>query len=170
MPDTVYGMAIGDYGAAAICKRGHIESQDIEWHSPSDRCPICGAQVLTACPVCDRRIRGVYKASGIAASVYDRPDFCDKCGGAFPWVGRTARIYELQNRLDEEQLDSATELVVREQLEALTNPDLDDDEQIKRWKRIASAAPGFMQKTASSPLVASLLTAYMKKELGLPPT
>jgi len=47
------------------------------------------------------------------------------------WTAR-GRIYELQNRLDDEELDSATELVVREQLEALTNPDLDEAEQVRR--------------------------------------
>ena len=107
---------------------------------------------------------------GIAGFDYTKPDFCDGCGAAFPWVGRTARIYELQNRLDEEHLDPATELIVREQLEALTDPDLDDDEQVKRWKKIMSTAPGFVTKAASQPIVTSLVTAYVQKALGLPPT
>jgi hypothetical protein len=84
-------------------------------------------------------------------------------------VGRKARVYELQNRLDDEELDSATELLVREQLEALTSPDLDEAEQLKRWQRIKSAAPDFLVKAATSPIVTSLVTAEAKKQLGLPP-
>lgn len=72
--------------------------------------------------------------------------------------------------LDEEQLDSATELQVQEQLQALLNPDLDEAEQAKRWKRIKAAAPGFLEKAATQPIVTSLLTAWLKKEVGLPPT
>jgi len=83
--------------------------------------------------------------------------------------GPEARIYELQNRLDDEELDPATELLVREQLEALTNPDLDELEQVKRWQRIKNAAPDFLLKAATSPIVTSLVTAEAKKQLGLPP-
>ena len=83
--------------------------------------------------------------------------------------GPEARICELQNRLDDEELDPATELLVREQLEALTNPDLDELEQVKRWQRIKNAAPDFLLKAATSPIVTSLVTAEAKKQLGLPP-
>jgi hypothetical protein len=55
-------------------------------------------------------------------------------------------------------------------LDALLDPDLDEQEQAKRWKRIKSAAPGFLEKTATQPIVTSLLTAWLKKEVGLLPT
>ena len=163
-------MSLGSYGPAAVCKRGHVETSDLTLHPPSPRCEECGARVLTACPACNSRIRGRYFVPGvIGVSKYEKPNFCDSCGAAFPWVGRKARVYELQNRLDDEELDSATELLVREQLEALTSPDLDEAEQLKRWQRIKSAAPDFLVKAATSPIVTSLVTAEAKKQLGLPP-
>jgi hypothetical protein len=47
---------------------------------------------------------------------------------------------------------------------------LDEKEQAKRWKQIKSGAPGFLEKAATQPIVQSLLTAWLKKEIGLPPT
>jgi hypothetical protein len=59
--------------------------------------------------------------------------------------------------------------LVREQLEALINPDLDEADQVKRWGRIKTAAPEFLLRAATNPIVTSLLTAEAKKQLGLPP-
>ena len=59
---------------------------------------------------------------------------------------------------------------MHEQLTALLNPELDEKEQLKRWKRIREAAPGFLLNTASQPIVVSLITGVARKELGLPPT
>jgi hypothetical protein len=161
---------MGTYMNAAVCTRGHIASSDMSVKAPSPRCAECGAPVLTGCPQCNFRIQGYYHVPGVFGGYeYDKPNFCDRCGAAFPWVGRKARIYELQNRLEEEHLDPATELIVREQLEALTDPDLDDAEQVKRWKRIKTAAPDFLLKAATSPIVTSLITAEAKKQVGLPP-
>jgi hypothetical protein len=125
--------------------------------------------VLTHCPACNFRIRGYHYIPNVVHGHYTKPDFCDNCGAAFPWVGRQARIYELQNRLDDENLDPATELVVREQLDALIDPDLDEADQVKRWQRIKNAAPDFLLKAATSPIVTTLVTAEAKKQLGLPP-
>lgn len=123
------------------------------------------------CQTCTFPISGYYVVPGVVSGRgYAKPDFCYHCGGAFPWVGRAARIYELQNRLDEENLDPAAELVIREQLQALTDPDLDEAEQVKRWARIKNAAPDFLLRAATSPIVTSLVTAKAKKQLGLPPS
>jgi hypothetical protein len=58
---------------------------------------------------------------------------------------------------------------VHEQLTALLNPELDEKEQLKRWKRIREAAPVLLLKTASQPIVVSLITGVARTELGLPP-
>jgi hypothetical protein len=163
-------VSFSEYKQAAICKRGHVETSNIERHAINPRCGECGAPILTRCPACNFRIRGYHLIPGVIHGTYTKPDFCDKCGAAFPWVGRAARIYELQNRLDEEELDPANELLVREQLEALANPDLEEAEQVKRWQRIKTAAPDFLLRAATSPIVTSLVTAEAKKQLGLPPS
>jgi hypothetical protein len=72
---------------------------------------------------------------------YNAPDFCEDCGTPFPWLSREGRIYLLQNILEESDLDAATKLRAREQLEALTDPDLEEEEQAKRWARFRNAAP-----------------------------
>jgi hypothetical protein len=44
-----------------------------------------------------------------------------------------------------------------------------DDQLILGWQRIKSAAPDFLLKAATSPIVTSLVTAEAKQQLGLPP-
>ena len=158
-----------EYTHAAICRRGHLESLDMSVWAPSPRCTTCGAVVLQSCPQCQARIRGLRRGSGAVLPHWEAPPFCDNCGSPFPWAGREARIYQLQNLLDEEELDPADDLVVREQLQSLLNADLDEKEQVKRWKRIASKAPGFLDKAASQPIVQSLASTAVKVALDWPP-
>jgi hypothetical protein len=163
---------VGYYTDAAVCRRGHVATSVISAEKLSPKCARCGAVVITNCAPCGNRIRGRWIEPGVInmGQTYAPPPFCDQCGSPHPWAGREARIYELQNLLDEEQLGPAEELVVHEQLTALLNPELDEKEQLKRWKRIREAAPDFLLKTASQPIVVSLITGVARKELGLPPT
>lgn len=98
---------------------------------------------------------------------YDPPDFCHECGAPFPWVGRQGRIYELENLLDGEDLDSADELAVREQLQALAGDDLDEEEQTRRWKRVKKLAPGLLQKGTAQRIFESVASAGIRSQLGL---
>lgn len=82
-----------------------------------------------------------------------------------PWASRQARIYELENLLDEEALDEADRLTVSEQLAALRDPDLAEAEQIERWKRIKKVAPGLM--TSGQRIIETVVTAAAKAQLGL---
>src|SRR3712207_6503625 len=117
----------GRYMPAAICKRGHVQTTDITGAEVGEKCPTCGSKVLTACPGCDGRIRGYYDVPGVVdlTGGYTPPRFCDLCGRPFPWLDREGRIFLLENMLDDEDLDGADELAVREQLRALADPDLD---------------------------------------------
>ena len=69
-----------------------------------ERCPTCGANVLTGCPKCRTRIRGYYHVPGVTSFTgdYTPPRFCDSCGAPFPWLDRQGRIFELENMLDDE--------------------------------------------------------------------
>jgi hypothetical protein len=100
------------YQSAAVCRRGHVLTGAIEDHREvADRCTECGAPVLTACPDCGHRIRDYFVIPEVTRAPQDRPSFCDKCGAAFPWVGRTERLYELENVMEQEEgLDEATKL------------------------------------------------------------
>jgi hypothetical protein len=101
------------------------------------RCLTCGAKVLTACPECGIWVRGRYVVPGVIGgnTGYKAPSFCDQC--ARPFRGPTVRHGSTNSKtcLTDEDLDDATELAVREHLEALTSADLDEAEQISRWRR-----------------------------------
>jgi hypothetical protein len=98
---------------------------------------------------------------------YSPPDFCEDCGAPFPWLSRQGRIYLLENMLDEEALDGANRLEVQEQLEALTNPDLEEAEQERRWRRVKTLAPGFWEKSGAQKILETVVSAAIKAQLGL---
>jgi hypothetical protein len=93
------------------------------------------------------------------------PRFCDKCGTPFPWLDRRGRIYELQNMLDRETLGPADALTVREQLEALLDADLSEQEQRQRWERVRRLAPGLW--SSGQNILETVMGAETKYELGL---
>jgi hypothetical protein len=158
------------YRPAAICKRGHTQTQDLTLGEVGERCPTCGAKVLTGCPKCRTRIRGYYHVSGVISFTgdYAPPRFCDSCGAPFPWLDRQGRIFELENMLDDEDLDDASELAVREQLRALADPDLDEDEERKRWERVKRYAPGLWEKSGGRAILETVVSAAIRGQLGLP--
>jgi hypothetical protein len=98
---------------------------------------------------------------------YEPPDFCDHCAAPFRGVSRQGRIYELMNLLDDEDLDAATELEVREQLEALTQPDLPDDEAARRWARVKAKAPALWEKSGAQRILETVVTAAIKAQLDI---
>ena len=160
------------YRPAAICRRGHVASTDTQL-SPelaSNRCRTCGAEILRACPECQQPIRGRYFVPGYigAREEYKPPDFCEDCGAPFPWLSRQGLIFRLQDLLDGQDIDAAARLEAQEQLEALTNPDLDDDEQRRRWERFKRAAPGLWESSGAQRILESLVSASIRASLGLP--
>jgi hypothetical protein len=161
----------GGYRPAAICRRGHVASTDTEL-SPelaSNRCGECGAEIIRSCPECDHFIRGRYRVPGVIGfgGEYKPPDFCEDCGAPFPWLSRQGRIYLLQDMLDSEELDPADKLEAAEQLQALTNPDLDVEEQLQRWERFKHAAPALWERSGAQRILESVVSASIKAGLGL---
>lgn len=96
---------------------------------------------------------------------YRAPDFCHHCGAPSPWASRQARLYELENILDEQELSDADRLVVQEQLQALREPDVPEEEQQERWLRIKNLAPGVIN--AGGRIVETVVSATIKGQLGL---
>jgi hypothetical protein len=163
---------VNEYRHAAVCKRGHVVTSDVSLSGlATPHCEKCGAEVLTACPTreCGRPIRGRYKVDGVVDLVtkYKAPQFCADCGSPFPWASRQTRIYELQNLLDAEHLDPATELTVREQLNALTESGLDAEEERKGWERVRRLAPTLWEKTGAQKILVTVISAELKRQLGL---
>jgi hypothetical protein len=63
--------------------------------------------------------------------------------------------------------DPADELAAREQLQALVSPDLDEDEERRRWERVRKAAPGLWEKSGARSILDSVISAAVKAQLGL---
>lgn len=139
------------YRAATVCKRRHEQSTYGETYPGSDLdfCPVCGADVLSACPSCGRRLRGLSRLSTArgAMPTYGRHQwgFCDGCGESYPWATRQELIYKLQNLLDTADISDHDRLMVAEDLQRLQELDESDDskdERGKLWSAIKRRAPG----------------------------
>lgn len=159
------------YGEAAVCRRGHVASSDLRIDNPDGpKCPKCGAALLTTCPTCHERIRGEYFVAGvISVSAWSPSDFCDRCGAAFPWASWQARVWALENMLDEEHLDEPTRLRVRKLLESVRadGETFELEQEKKVWSRIKELWPTVAGKAWT--VAAPLITAEAKQHLGLPP-
>jgi hypothetical protein len=162
---------------AAVCKRGHVINLDAgrvpDPGEPSGFCETCGARIVRACRSCEAPLLGVSPSADAYGNLdteeWRRPDFCRDCGSPYPWVDRAGRIQHLENLLDNENLDEATDLAVREQLNALADPDVDDKSAQRRWNRVRDLAPGLWEQSGARAVLTSLMTEALKREFGLGP-
>ncbi len=166
------------YYPALVCRRGHVETWMYEpdkatypmVHEPDHEypkmCADCGSLLLSACPACGARIRGA--ARGWLSPQQVLSDFCDVCGTPYPWASRQARIYQLEDLLDEDpEIDEAVRLRVRAQLRDLAGDQGDDEAgEREQWVRVKQMWPGVAQAGLS--VLTTVLTAEMKRALGLP--
>ena len=157
---------MSDYAQAAVCLRGHAITGNTDYLSEIPaRCSDCGAIVIVDCRACDQRIQGYYDSGVLGGPAYRPPRFCDSCGAPHPWADRRTRIYELENILDAEDIGEAERLLAREQLEALRQPDLTEEEQVERWLKVKRYAPGLL--TTGRAIAESVMTAAIKAQMGL---
>jgi hypothetical protein len=180
---------------AAVCRSGHVIAQTLDPPPPPPRvasgppawvehssslgsseppprvlprhCGRCGRPVLRTCPSCDAFILGAYTA--LRPSDFSLPEsFCWDCGEPYPWATREERIGELFDKIDHEDLDEATLLVIGEELAVLSAPvdEVTDDDRVRAGHRIRNLAPKAWE--AILPVLQGLLTAEAKRQLGLP--
>jgi hypothetical protein len=69
--------------------------------------------------------------------------------------------------LDDEDLDDADELAVREQLRALADPNLEEDDERKRWERVRQLAPGLWEKSGARAIIETVASAAIRRHLGI---
>lgn len=159
------------YQASAICTRGHQFSTRLEPRKPEfipDRCATCGKEILVKCPECHSRIRGNMTGNGY----YDfneipNPGFCDMCGGLFPWASRAERIYELENRLEAEDIDDEDRKVINAELDKLINPDLTEEEQHRIWTKVSEKAGQALRSPKVTQLIEGIASKVIIASMGL---
>lgn len=158
--------------SAAVCMRGHYRDTILELRQQRGEvvenfCSKCGAPVITACPNCSSRLLGAYE--GVIAAGPDEPEkFCSSCGAPYPWADRASLIMQLRNILEfEPGLDDAGRLEIAEEIAVLSEP----KEESKRRVRAGEALKGLAPKGwgAAQPILQTLISAELRKQLGLPP-
>lgn len=83
-----------------------------------------------------------------------------------PWASRQARLYELENILDEQEgLSDADLLTIKEQIQELNRPGLADDEQIRHWNLIKKVSPTLID--VGKEIIVSVTSDLVQKQLGL---
>ena len=88
-----------------MCTNGHVINDSAGSNPVRNAafCGQCGRPSITACPACDRPIKGEYNVPGIVAIgfVYHPPAYCDSCGKAYPWTqSRLEAARELAGEVD----------------------------------------------------------------------
>jgi hypothetical protein len=152
------------YGSAAVCRRGHVATGDYVYApSESKFCSTCGAPIISACESCGARIKGSYRG-GIVGG-YAQPDFCDQCGQAHPWAGRAALIYRLKDLVEQEQLEPAERQRLLQTLDALENPEVDEEAERRFVSELKRIAPKVVDQ--GLPILREVITKAVLQQLGL---
>ena len=80
-------MEEGYYDVMQVCENGHqITSLARSAPELTERyCRRCGAKTITACPKCNRNVRG-YSEGYMSTTGLPVPAFCHACGQPYPWT------------------------------------------------------------------------------------
>lgn len=164
---------MGHYQTAQICLNGHQITGNFHGNPEfrQDFCDQCGDKTITACPHCEKAIRGYYEpgSSGgvifVAVPRFDTPSFCYGCGTAFPWTQRKIEAaQELADEIDELSPEEKEKL--KDSIPDLTRDTTKTELASVRFKKlIAKAAPAM--GSAIKDIVVSIATDAAKKSIGL---
>lgn len=121
-----------------------------------------------SCPECKHRIRGnSYVYGQWKFDVPPRPSFCDDCGNAFPWATRVERIYELENRLDREDIDPADKITIGEQLAKLRESGVSADDEKKIWQVIKEKSGKALFTPAVKNILEGIVSKVIRDSIGI---
>lgn len=132
-------------------------------------CDRCGAAIYSACPSCEAPF-----PSGVlhfTESEYPRA-FCRGCGQPLPWATREDIVAHIENVLAENRdVAEGDRRLLIEQLDSLRRSPDDNavqQRQIRALERLRGAAPKLWEGVL--PVLTPILTAELRRALGLPPT
>jgi hypothetical protein len=96
------------------------------------------------------------------------PSCCDGCGAAHPWATREQRICELENILDEENIDEADRVFVRDRLrERREAKDLDGKRERQLWTQIRDRSGRFLTSQPVQRIPETVVSAAIRSQLGI---
>jgi hypothetical protein len=132
------------------------------------RCGRCGARVLQTCRSCDAPLLGAVRLYMQWVPMERLESFCWECGEPYPWATREERIGKLYDLVDNEDLDQADLLTVQEEIAVLSRPgaEVSVEERARAGETIRRLAPKAWE--VFRPVAQSVLTAEVKRRLGLP--
>lgn len=155
--------------ASAICEEGHQYTRSMSWMEETyvpNKCPECGANVLTGCRGCDLRIPGELVGGNLlfTSPPNTLPYFCEDCGAMYPWAGKEQKIYELKNRLRLEGLEEADFKEISEQLEKLKRDDLSSEDEKRVWAKVKEKAGAVLSNEGIMDLMLSIAGKVLKDQ------
>jgi hypothetical protein len=162
--------SITDHYIAAICRRGHVVSNDaLAEVEARRRCGECGARVFTACPGCEAPVLGPLRHA-VYAVAWKPDEFCWHCGLPCPWASQASIANHIENLLEEQpDLPDGDRRALAEQLKSLREPAGNAEverRQIRALEAFKRLAPKAWERAL--PLVMTIATAEIKRQLALP--
>ncbi len=133
------------YDVAQICLGGHVTNSTTQRfpQQNKDFCDKCGQHTITACPACEKAIRGRYHQQNVIDLTEDDPAplHCIGCGKPYPWT--------------EHRLAAAKELV--QEMEGLT----EEEREV-----LTRSLPDLIRDTPQTPVAATRFKQSMAKVGG----
>lgn len=151
---------------AAVCGRGHVAASYVGGQALPKRCEECGAEVLCTCPHCGVALKG----TSALVIEWQPADFCWPCGAALPWASRQGIVYAIENMLDGQELTDGDRRQLEEDLASLLETPSEspiEKRQQRALEALRNAVPAIWDR--AWPIAAVILTAEVKRQLGLPP-
>lgn len=156
------------YGTAAVCRRGHVASNDLRLSAThATRCTECGSDLVYQCLACGTPVRGEYFVGGVISfATWGPQDFCHACGDPLPWASWSSRLTALDNVAEHADLDPATRRRVASVLEEIgrDGEGYDLASEVAAWTRLVDLWPGVRSPAAwryAAPLISQRAKAQM---------
>ncbi len=157
------------YDVAQICLGGHVANSTTQRfpQQNKDFCDKCGQPTITACPACEKAIRGRYHQQNVIDLTEDDPAplHCIGCGKPYPWTEhRLAAAKELVQEM-EGLTEEERELLARS-LDDLVRDTPQTPVAATRVKQLVTKAGGAALQALRDILV-DIASETAKKTMGL---
>ncbi|WP_313452003.1 DUF2321 domain-containing protein [Brevundimonas sp.] len=160
---------MGYYDQMQVCLNGHqITDRAREYaHHRAKHCKTCGAATIDSCTRCNAPIKGDYVVEGVLSiGGYPTPipNYCENCGGAFPW--QEAAIENLREILNEGDLSEADMTVFENAIPDVIRETPKTESASLRLKRVMGGLGKPVYDVAIK-VVSDIASETAKKTMGL---